>query len=236
MPQSKIALVTGGNRGIGFEIVKGLAKAGLEVCLTSRDMEKGRAAAKRLSADGLKVHVFECDVARSESLRALHTDLMKTFGRLDVLINNAGVFLDSQKDPNAISVQTEVLRATMETNVYGPYQLCQMFLPEMKKNNYGRVVNMSSGMGQLSEMNGGCPGYRISKVSLNALTRIFSEEMKHTNVLVNSMCPGWVKTDMGGAQAPRTPEQGADTAIWLATLEDGGPSGLFFRDRERIPW
>jgi NAD(P)-dependent dehydrogenase (short-subunit alcohol dehydrogenase family) len=124
----------------------------------------------------------------------------------------------------------------METNVYGPYELCRTLLPLMEANHYGRVVNLSSRMGQLSEMNAGYPGYRISKTALNAVTRIFAEEVSGQNILINSACPGWVATEMGGKTAPRTVEQGADTVVWLATLPDGGPTGGFFRDRSPIPW
>ena len=124
----------------------------------------------------------------------------------------------------------------METNVFGPVQLCLALVPMMKVNNYGRLVNVSSGMGQLSDMNGGYPGYRISKTALNALTRILADELRDANILVNSVCPGWVKTDMGGPDAPRTPNQGANTIVWLATLPDGGPTGGFFRDRQQIDW
>ena len=129
-----------------------------------------------------------------------------------------------------------MVREAMETNVYGPMLLCQAFVPLMRKHRYGRIVNLSSGMGQLTHMNGGCPAYRISKTSVNALTRILADELKDENILVNSMCPGWVKTDMGGAGATRELPEGADTAVWLATLPDGGPNGGFFRDRKAFEW
>jgi len=130
----------------------------------------------------------------------------------------------------------ETYRETLETNVLGPLALAQALVPFMKRNRYGRIVNISSGMGQLSEMGVGSPAYRVSKTALNALTRILAADLKASGILVNSMCPGWVKTDMGGPTAPRTVEQGADTAVWLATLPDGGPTGGFFRDRKPIPW
>jgi NAD(P)-dependent dehydrogenase (short-subunit alcohol dehydrogenase family) len=124
----------------------------------------------------------------------------------------------------------------METNVYGVLRVTQALIPLMKKQNYGRIVNVSSGMGQLHDMGGGSTGYRISKTALNALTRIFASELQGTNILVNSVCPGWVKTDMGGENASRTPEEGVDTIVWLATLADGGATGGFFRDRKSIDW
>lgn len=128
------------------------------------------------------------------------------------------------------------MRRGMETNVYGPLRLCQEIVPHMKKRGYGRIVNMSSGMGQLTHMNGGCPSYRLSKAGLNALTRILSEELEGTNILVNCMCPGWVRTDMGGPNATRELPEGADTAVYLATLPEDGPTGGFFRDRKPFEW
>ncbi len=128
------------------------------------------------------------------------------------------------------------MRQTMETNVYGPYLLCQALVPLMKKNNYGRIVNISSGLGQLNDMGGGYPAYRMSKTAINVITRILAAELAGTNILVNSMCPGWVKTRMGGEGATRSVEEGADTAVWLSTLPDGGPTGKIFRDRKEVPW
>lgn len=135
-----------------------------------------------------------------------------------------------------LRVKTGAINRAMTTNVYGPLLMSQALVPLMKKNNYGRVVNISSGLGQLSDMGGGYPAYRISKTAINALTRMFAGELKADNILVNSMCPGWVKTDMGGPDAPRDVQEGADTAVWLATLPDNGPRGKFFRDRQEIPW
>ena len=142
----------------------------------------------------------------------------------------------AEPQTSALRIKPDTLRRALETNTLGPYQLMQKFAPMMKKAGYGRIVNLSSGMGQLEEMNGGYPGYRISKTALNALTRIFAEELLNTGVLVNSVCPGWVKTEMGGPNADRDVEEGADTIVWLATLPDDGPTGGFFRDREPIDW
>ncbi len=154
-----------------------------------------------------------------------------------MLVNNAGIYIDYQADSNSIlNAKVDTLRQTIETNVYGVLQITQALIPLMKEQNYGRIVNVSSGMGQLNDMQGGSPGYRVSKTALNALTRIFASELKGTNILVNSVCPGWVKTDMGGSEAPRTPEQGVDTIVWLATLPDGSATGGFFRDRQPIDW
>ena len=160
-----------------------------------------------------------------------------TFGRLDVLINNAGIFPDPTPGKGQDSVfdaRLETVRRGLETNTVAPLRLCQILIPLMQGK--GRVVNVSSGMGQLSEMNGCCPGYRLSKTALNAVTRIFAEEMRQTGVKVNSVCPGWVRTDMGGPGANLSVEEGTAGILWAATLPEDGPSGGFFRNCEPIPW
>lgn len=231
----RIVVVTGGNRGIGFEICRQLAKRGLHVVLTARSAAKGRAAAAVLRDEGLEVEPRQLDVTSARSIKALAAHLNKRHGRLDVLVNNAGVLLDP-RGSRLLDSKVNTYRDTLETNLFGPLMLCQALVPLMRKNGYGRIVNLSSRLGQLSDMGTGTPAYRISKTALNALTRTLAAELRDTNILVNSMCPGWVKTDMGGPKAPRTPEEAADTAVWLATLPDGGPSGGFFRDRQPLPW
>lgn len=235
MSAEKIAVVTGGNRGIGFETCRQLAKQGMQVVLTSRDAEKGQQATEKLNREDLSVIYHPLSVTEADSVAMLATFLKDKCGRVDVLVNNAGVYLDGDDD-SVFAAEVETLRQSMETNVYGPLRLAQAIAPMMQQQHYGRIVNVSSGMGQLSDMNGGSPGYRLSKTALNALTRILAAELEGTNVLVNSVCPGWVQTDMGGAGATRSPAQGADTIVWLATLPDDGVSGGFFRDRHPIPW
>lgn len=234
----KIAVVTGGNRGLGFETCRQLASLGVQVVLTSRDESKGAEAANQLRSQGLEVVYHPLDVTNPKTIELLHQFLRQEFGRLDVLVNNAGIFPDTADSDNTsvFNVKVNTLQTAMDTNVYGPLQLCQALITLIKEHDYGRIVNVSSGMGQLSEMSGSYPAYRLSKTSLNALTRIIADELKGTNILINSVCPGWVKTDMGGPGAPRTPEQGAETIVWLATLPDGGPTGGFFRDKQPIPW
>ncbi len=235
--QPKIAVVTGGNRGIGFETCRQLAKKQFQVVLTSRDEAKGKAAAEQLRAEELAVINYPLDVTSLESVEQVAQFVQAKFGRLDVLVNNAGVLLDYRdSDGSVFNLKLETLRETMETNLYGPLRLCQALVPLMQRHNYGRVVNVSSGAGELSDMHNGYPSYRISKTALNALTRILADQLDSTNILVNSVCPGWVRTDMGGANASRSPEQGADTIVWLATLPDNGPRGSFFRDRQPIDW
>ncbi|RKZ91559.1 MAG: short-chain dehydrogenase [Candidatus Parabeggiatoa sp. nov. 1] len=230
---NKIALVTGANRGIGLEACRQLAKLGITVILSSRDNAKGEQAKLQLEQEGLNVVCRQLDVTNEDSIKHMETFIHEQYGQLDILVNNAGIF---PQRGNALDSTVDMLRAAMETNLYGPFRLCQSFIPLMIKNNYGRIVNLSSGMGQLNDMNGCCPAYRTSKTALNAVTRLFANELKDTNVLINSMCPGWVRTDMGGPNANRSTEEGADTIIWLATLPNGGPSGGFFRDRQPIPW
>lgn len=239
--KGKVAVVTGGNRGIGFEICRQLAHRGVLVILTSRDEKKGLAACDALQKEELPVRYHRIDVDHAASIEEFERFLSKQFGRCDILVNNAGIFPDSRDaihggPSSVLRVKTGAINRAMTTNVYGPLLMSQALVPLMKKNNYGRVVNISSGLGQLSDMGGGYPAYRISKTAINALTRMFAGELKDDNILVNSMCPGWVKTDMGGPDAPRDVQEGADTAVWLATLPDNGPRGKFFRDRQEIPW
>ncbi|MBU7582097.1 MAG: SDR family oxidoreductase [Nostoc sp. TH1S01] len=233
----KIAVVTGGNRGLGFEASRQLAKQGYKVILTSRDEAKGKAAAQKLQAEGLNVISYPLDVTSDESSQSLAEFIRQQCGKVDALVNNAGIYIDAQAGSNSIlSTKIDTLQTTIDTNVFGVVRVTQALIPLMKEHNYGRIVNVSSGMGQLTDMEGGSPGYRISKTALNAVTRIFASELIGTNILVNSVCPGWVKTDMGGANAPRTPEQGVDTIVWLATLPNDGATGGFFRDRQPIAW
>ncbi|MFP5505137.1 MAG: SDR family oxidoreductase [Gammaproteobacteria bacterium] len=237
----RVAVVTGANRGLGLETCRQLADLGLAVILTSRDRRKGEAAVESLrgSGGGRDVRYHPLDVTDPDSIQRLADFIRREFGRVDVLVNNAGVFLDplDAPDPAAASVlraDLDIVRRSMETNLYGPLLLCQTLVPLMQGR--GRIVNLSSGMGQLAEMNGCCPGYRFSKTALNALTRSLADELRDTQIKINSLCPGWVRTDMGGPNATRPVAEGADTIVWLATLPDDGPSGGFFRDRQPIPW
>jgi len=235
------ALVTGGNRGLGFQTCVELAQQGITVILTCRDQEKGEQAVKRLGQEhGVTAIYHPLEVTSEASIKALYNYIHTKFGRLDILINNAGIFPDSANPETPVScfdVEVKVLREAMETNVYAPYRLCQAFIPLMKENGYGRVVNISSGMGQLSDMGGGFPAYRMSKTALNTITKTFAGECQNdADILINSVCPGWVRTDMGGVNAARSVEEGVATIVWLATLPNGSESGKFFRDKMEIPW
>jgi NAD(P)-dependent dehydrogenase (short-subunit alcohol dehydrogenase family) len=230
----RFALVTGGNRGIGLQICRQLAGRGLNVFLGSRDPGKGAAAVEALARDGLTLVACTLDVTRPEEIEAVRQQVESTCGRLDVLVNNAGIYLD--EEASALALPMTDFRQTMETNFFGPLMVCRAFSAVMRRQRYGRIVNVSSGYGAMSEMGAGAPAYRLSKVALNALTRILADELGGGDIQVNAVCPGWVHTEMGGPEAPRTPAQGADTAVWLATQPAGGPSGGFFRNRRRIPW
>lgn len=230
----RIALVTGGNRGIGLEVCRQLAQQSYRVILTSRDAGKGQKACQQLGGEPNNIFYHPLDVTKPESIHALRDFVIEKWGRLDVLVNNAAVYLDTRHD--VLNVDMESSHLTMETNLFAPWMLCQSFLPIMLKQSYGRVVNVSSGAGQLSSMYPDTPSYRLSKLALNGLTMMLGRRVQGKNVLVNAVCPGWVRTDMGGVAAPRSVEQGADTVVWLATLPDGGANGGFFRDRQRIEW
>ena len=221
----RVALMTGANRGIGLEVSRQLAELGKRVVVGVKNIAQGEAVAKMLSSNGAKAFPAELDVTDGATIEKLVRVIGSDFGRLDVPVNNAGILIDETDLPSETKPQT--VRATLETNLLGPWRLCQAFLPLMKRNNYGRIVNISSGAGALSEMSESlyAPAYSISKTSLNALTIMLASELRGSNILVNATCPGWVRTDIGGANAPRSVREGADTAVWLATLPDGGPTG-----------
>lgn len=231
MESQRVALVSGGNRGIGLEICRQLAEQGYTVVLGSRDKEKGKEAASSLEVN---VQARQLDVSDPESIDRLADAIESDFGRLDVLVNNAGISNDDGQ--SGVGADLDRVRETLEANLFGAWVLCQAAVPLMQKNGYGRIVNVSSGLGAINDMGGGSPGYRISKVGLNALTRILAAELGGQNVLVNAVSPGWVRTDMGGENASRTVEEGADTPVWAATLPDNGPTGGFFHDRRPTDW
>jgi NAD(P)-dependent dehydrogenase (short-subunit alcohol dehydrogenase family) len=233
MKAPRVALVTGANRGIGLEVVRQLAVAGLHVILTARDLSKAEAAALTIRAAGL-VEPARLDVTDPRSIRALARDLTDRGALVDVLVNNAAVLV--AEDAGILAVAAGDLRATLETNFVAPIAVSQAFVPGMIARGYGRVVNVSSQAGQLVSMDTYAPAYSMSKTALNAFTRQLAVATKGTGVLVNSACPGWVRTDMGGPGAPRSVEQGADTIVWLATLPANGPTGAFFSDRQPIDW
>lgn len=234
-PNKRLALITGANKGIGFEICRQLARKGLRVLLTSRDPRKGVKAQKILLQENLDVLFHELDVTVLSSVQALVKYVEREHGGVDALVNNAGIMIDSSAT-SILREREDVFHATLETNFFGALRMCQGLVPLMRKRGYGRVVNLSSGLGQLTDMGDGNAAYRMSKTALNTLTRMVASAMEQQDILVNSMCPGWVRTDMGGPNASRSVEKGAETAVWLATLPGGGPTGGLFRDKKPIPW
>ncbi|OFY65229.1 MAG: short-chain dehydrogenase [Bacteroidetes bacterium RIFCSPLOWO2_02_FULL_36_8] len=234
MNNKKTALVTGGNRGIGLEICRQLAEKDMDVILCARDAKTGKSAVEQLKKNGYTVHFFKLEVTSDKDRKLLKKFIEKDLGKIDILVNNAGISIDRGKFGYEIEMETFV--KTMETNVYGPLALSQLVIPFMKKNKFGRIVNISSGMGAIDSLYKGYLSYRVSKTCLNAMTIILADELRGTNILVNAADPGWVKTEMGGPSAPRSVEKGAETAVFLAQLPDKGPSGKFFRDKLVVPW
>jgi NAD(P)-dependent dehydrogenase (short-subunit alcohol dehydrogenase family) len=221
---SRVALVSGTNRGIGAEIAHELAADhGFTVYAGARKPDEVEAQSG--------VVPIRLDVTDEDTIFAARERVESDAGGLDALVNNAGVYGDPV---GAADYDLEGAHEVLEVNTFGPWRLIEAFLPLLRESEAPRVVNVSSGAGQLSDMNGGRAAYRVSKAALNALTRTLASDERWLKV--NTMCPGWVRTDMGGAGAPRSVEQGADTAIWLATLPDDGPTGGFFRNRKPIPW
>ena len=235
----KTAIVTGANRGIGREVAHQLVLKGYRVVLTSRDPGKGIKALESLrqeigSAMPGELVYHPLEVTDAESITRLHELVNAKYGGADVLVNNAAILLD--QNGRILHTPLDIFRQTMETNCFGPLLLCQVFTPGMLARNYGRVVNVSSGAGQIVEMVDDMTAYRLSKLALNGVTRMLADSLRGTNVLVNAACPGWVHSDMGGPQAPRSEAEGAAGIVWLATLPDDGPQGRFFRDGHEIQW
>jgi NAD(P)-dependent dehydrogenase (short-subunit alcohol dehydrogenase family) len=229
----RVAVVSGGNRGLGLEIVRRLAADGLRVVLASRSLERGREAALTLGELASRVTPMALDIADRAGVGRFAAGLRDRFGRCDVLVNNAAVALDGAQD--AATADLGIVRETLDTNVIGTWQLTQAVVPAMRAGRYGRIVNMSSGVGRMSTMASGIPAYRVSKAALNALTLVLADELAPDGILVNACCPGRVRTEMGGGQGVSAADA-ADTPAWLATLPADGPTGGFFRDRARLRW
>ena len=228
-----IALVTGGNRGIGFEVCRQLASAGFLVLLTARDARKAKAAADALRSAG-RVEPLVMDVADANSIANAAAEVAKQYERLDVLINNAGINYDTWETVANADINGTVME-TITTNLLGPWRVSQAFLPLLRKSRAGRIVNVSSESGSLADMGAGPPAYQVTKAALNALTRTLAGELRGSRILVNSVCPGWVATDMGGSGG-RPVADGAAGIVWAATLPKDGPTGGFFRDGKPLPW
>ena len=231
----EIAVVTGANRGIGFEVCRQLAHVGMKVVLTARNEEKGETAARSLRSDSMDVVFYPLDVTKEESIQGLAEWLEQTYGKIDILVNNAGIQVD--RDNTALQADIDKIKETMETNVYGSLRVSKALVPIMRKSNFGRIINVSSGMGALSVLTRArvarTPGYCVSKAALNVVTKLLGNELVDTNITVNSMAPGPIRTDMN-PRGERSVEEGADTAVWLAT--ECTKTGKFFSDRKEIDW
>jgi NAD(P)-dependent dehydrogenase (short-subunit alcohol dehydrogenase family) len=240
LSQKKIALITGANKGLGFEISRQLARLGIKVVMGIRDAVRGEVAVNQLLSEGLDVE-FKClDVTDVESIEAIRSYIAKTYGKLDILINNAGVCLDSGQKSSEVSL--EVIRQTLETNFIGAVAMTQALLPLIHKSEAGRIVNMSSGRGSLTHHSDpNCHyaktlAYNSSKTALNSFTVMLAAELKDTAIKVNSADPDWCRTDMGTEAATHSAKEGADTPVWLATLSAEGSTGGFFNSRNPVPW
>jgi NAD(P)-dependent dehydrogenase (short-subunit alcohol dehydrogenase family) len=235
MTTVKTALVTGANRGIGLETVRQLAEKGLHVIATVRSLSQA-AELQALAIQGLPVSIELLDVSSQQSVDALAARVLAKHKVVDILVNNAGVAMD--KWVPALKLDIDVWRQTMDVNLYGALRLCQAFVPAMIQAGFGRIVNVSSELGTLSDVQmGSSLAYRSSKTALNSLTVLLASELKdYPDILVNASCPGWVQTELGGEGAPLTTEQGADTTVWLATQPSGFNSGGLYRERAVWPW
>lgn len=237
--ESRVALVTGANRGIGLAAAGTLARHGFKVVMTARDPHRGEAARQTLEDSGLGVELRLLDIVRDAEIRALARWLRTAHGRLDVLVNNAGIMTESRRAEDShsadpLKVSPRVLLEHFNVNTLGAVRLIQAVVPLMPDD--GRIVNISSGMGQLAHMNGGYLAYRLSKTALNAATIVFANELRPRGIGVYAVCPGWVQTRMGGSRAPRSPREGADTIAWLATARPAPESGRFYRNRRVLEW
>jgi len=245
MPNAKkIALITGANKGLGFEMARQLGRSGIIVVLAARDAQKGQAAAEKLRNEGLDVQFLKLDVTRKEDHAAAAAFLAEKFGRLDILINNAGISGESLGAGKPSTTTDDVIRGVFETNFFAPVALTQALLPLLKKSNAGRIVNMSSILGsQTLHADPKSPiydfkslSYDASKAALNSFTIHLAHELKDTKIKVNSAHPGWVKTDMGTEAAPMEIPEGGKTGVELALLGEDGPTGGFFHLGKTLPW
>ncbi|OQW30517.1 MAG: short-chain dehydrogenase [Nitrospira sp. SG-bin1] len=231
MNREQTALVTGASKGIGLEVARQLVERGWYVCLTARNLKADKKTALTLRSS---IHVVELDVTKQPSIERAVKEVSAAMDHLDVLVNNAGILEDG--DDSVPTVDADLLRRTLETNTLGPLMVTQAFLPLLRKSRGARIVNVSSTGGQLTGMGHWAPAYSISKAALNAVTGQFAAALAPEKIAVNSVCPGWVRTDMGGCNAPRSVTQGADSIVWLATEAPHELTGKFIQDRKVIDW
>jgi NAD(P)-dependent dehydrogenase (short-subunit alcohol dehydrogenase family) len=234
--ERKIALVTGGNTGIGLEVARQLGALGMEIIISARSQEKADGALLDLKSSGIAAEAVVFDVTDAPRVETMINGIITHHGRIDVLVNNAGVLHEGiGSSYNVLTVPQDMVARTLAVNTLAPLHLAQCVAPHMIANNYGRIVNVSSMLGQLSNMTGSWPAYRLSKAGLNATTIMLATTLSG-NIKVNAVHPGWVKSNIGGTSAPLTPQDGAKDIVWLATLGDDGPTGGYFNDRQLEPW
>ena len=229
----KIALVTGANRGIGFAIAQGLLRKDVTVVATSRNLANKEEMIEKLSPLG-RIYYSQLDVTNLETINQTVAFVQNTFNRLDILINNAGINYDDHQ--NVSNASMAEVRNTLETNFIGPWQVIQQFLPLLKNSSEANIVNVSSGAGSWKDQDGTTPAYSISKLALNGMTRAFANTLISQQINVNAVCPGWVRSDMGGSNATRSLAEGADGIIWAGLLQERNVTGKFFRDGAEVDW
>ncbi|ADM68518.1 SDR family NAD(P)-dependent oxidoreductase [Paenibacillus peoriae] len=242
MNKSKIVLITGGNKGIGFETARQLGNMGYEILIGARSEEKGHEAVTFLETENIKAKTVVLDVTNPSSVLSAVEWIEQEYGYLDILINNAGVFFEGNTPPSELELS--VLKNTYETNVFGVFSVTKAILPLLKKSSAGRIVNLSSGLGSLtlnsdptSEFyNVNSLAYNSSKTAVNALTVFFAKELRDTPIKINSVCPGFTATDLNGNSGYRTVEQAASSVVKLATINNDGPTGSFFDENGVVPW
>lgn len=230
----KTVLITGSTKGIGFETARQLAEKGFSVIISGRNQKAIDEALRKLKSVNEDTKSVLLDIGKTETHSNIVAEILEKTGRIDVLINNGGILIDENESP--LTISQEKLIKTLSVNTLGPINLAQLIIPIMKKQNFGRIINVSSGMGAFNEMESGYLAYRLSKTAMNAATKILSRETENFNIAVSAVCPGWVKTDMGGRSAPRSVEKGAETIVWLAEKETSEANGNFYRDKKIINW
>jgi len=242
--QGDIALISGANKGIGYEIARGLGEKKITVLVGARDEARGRAAVEKLKAQGADARFVKLDVTDQTTIMDAADRIEKDFGRLDILVNNAGVSGTSDFSEKPSAADLAKVREVYETNLFGPIAMTQAMLPLLRKSKHGRIVNVSSGLGSLTRASQpGSPvaqmmilGYNTSKTALNSMTVQFANELKDTSIKVNAICPGYCATDLNGHSGPRTAAQGAVAAVQYATIGDDGPTGGYFDEQGPMPW
>lgn len=232
----KTALITGGNTGIGLAVAHELGALGMQVIISVRSQDKADKALADLKSNGIEAEAQVFDVTDAPRVKAVIDEIATRHGRIDVLVNNAGVLLEGITSPvSVLTVPLDMVEKTLAVNTLAPLHLAQCVVPHMQKNGYGRIVNVSSMLGQLISMGSNWPAYRLSKAALNVVTAMLAAELSG-NIKVNTMHPGWVRSNIGGTSAPRSPREGARDIVWLATLPDDGPTGGYFSDKTAMPW